>query len=91
MGSLVSLVMTDIVGSTRRWSAAEGAMAADLETHDRLVAEVVTAAGGRVFKHTGDGMIAVFDDPVAMVETMDSASVRAPTTASARRRARRRS
>ena len=67
MGSLVSLVMTDIVGSTSRWSAAEGAMAADLETHDRLVAEVVAVAGGRVFKHTGDGMIAVFDDPVAAV------------------------
>jgi predicted ATPase/class 3 adenylate cyclase len=67
MGSLVSLVMTDIVGSTRRWNMAEGAMAADLETHDRLVAEVVAVAGGRVFKHTGDGMIAVFDDPVAAV------------------------
>ena len=67
MASLVSLVMTDIVGSTRRWSAAEGAMAADLETHDRLVAEVVAVAGGRVLKHTGNGMIAVFDDPVAAV------------------------
>ena len=65
MGSLVSLVMTDIVGSTRRWNAAEGAMAADLELHDRLIRGVVEGAGGSVFKHTGDGMIAVFDDPVA--------------------------
>jgi predicted ATPase/class 3 adenylate cyclase len=67
MGSLVSLVMSDIVDSTRRWNAAEGAMAADLELHDRLVREVVEGAGGSVFKHTGDGMIAVFDDPVAAV------------------------
>jgi predicted ATPase/class 3 adenylate cyclase len=67
MGSLVSLVMTDIVDSTRRWNSAEGAMAADLEHHDRLLADVVGATGGRVFKHTGDGMIAVFDDPVAAV------------------------
>jgi predicted ATPase/class 3 adenylate cyclase len=67
MGSLVSLVMTDIVDSTRRWNAAEGAMAADLELHDRLIREVVEGAGGSVFKHTGDGMIAVFDDPVAAV------------------------
>jgi predicted ATPase/class 3 adenylate cyclase len=67
MGSLVSLVMTDIVGSTRRWAADEVAMAADLETHDRVVREVVEGAGGSVFKHTGDGMIAVFDDPVAAV------------------------
>ncbi|MEI6403571.1 MAG: adenylate/guanylate cyclase domain-containing protein [Actinomycetota bacterium] len=67
MAALVSLVMTDIVGSTRRWNMAEGAMAADMETHDRLIVEVVAAAGGRVFKHTGDGMIAVFDDPAAAV------------------------
>ncbi len=67
MGSLVSLVMSDIVGSTRRWAADDTAMAADLELHDRLVADVVATAGGRVFKHTGDGMIAVFDDPVAAV------------------------
>jgi predicted ATPase/class 3 adenylate cyclase len=67
MGSLVSLVMTDIVDSTRRWNAAEGAMAADLELHDRLIRDVVEGAGGSVFKHTGDGMIAVFDDPVAAV------------------------
>ncbi len=67
MGSLVSLVMSDIVDSTRRWNADEAAMAADLEAHDRLVRGVVEAAAGTVFKHTGDGMIAVFDDPVAAV------------------------
>jgi len=67
VGSLVSLVMSDIVDSTRRWAADESAMAADLEVHDRLIRDVVEDAGGSVFKHTGDGMIAVFDDPVAAV------------------------
>ena len=37
-------------------------MRAALETHDRLVHGAIEAAGGRVFKHTGDGMIAVFND-----------------------------
>jgi len=67
MAELVSLVMTDIVDSTRRWAADEVAMAADLEVHDRVLREVVDAAGGSVFKHTGDGMIAVFADPAAAV------------------------
>lgn len=42
-------------------------MAADLELHDRVLSECVVGAGGSVVKHTGDGMIAVFDDPVAAV------------------------
>jgi predicted ATPase/class 3 adenylate cyclase len=67
MASLVSLLMTDIVGSTRRWAADDAVMAADLELHDRLLRDVVAAAGGSVVKHTGDGMLAVFDDPVAAV------------------------
>ena len=67
MASLVSLLMTDIVGSTRRWAVDDAAMSADLETHDRLLREVVAGAGGSVVKHTGDGMLATFDDPAAAV------------------------
>jgi len=65
MGSLVTLVMSDIVGSTRRWAADEVAMAADLEQHDRILGDAVGEAGGTLVKHTGDGMLAVFDDPVS--------------------------
>ena len=43
-------------------------MAADLELHDRLIRQAVETSGGTVFKHTGDGMIAMFDDPVAAVD-----------------------
>jgi class 3 adenylate cyclase len=65
VGRLVTLLMTDIVDSTRSWVLHEQAMSVDLAQHDRVVQEVVEAAGGSVFKHTGDGALAVFDDPAA--------------------------
>ena len=46
MTSLCALRMTDIVDPTRLWAAYEGAMAADLEAHDRLLRAAVTQAGG---------------------------------------------
>lgn len=55
-------VMTDVVGSTALWEAHGDSMRAALEVHDGLVHGAIQSAGGRVFKHTGDGMIAVFDD-----------------------------
>ena len=67
MLSVVTLLVTDIVESTRLWVRHEREMAADLVVHDDAVAKVVDLYGGRVFKHTGDGAIAVFDDPVAAV------------------------
>ena len=62
---LRSLLVTDIVGSTRLWAEHESAMAADLVAHDGLVSAAVVAAGGRVFKHTGDGVMATFDGAAA--------------------------
>lgn len=59
--------MTDVVGSTVLWEVHGAAMRASLEQHDRIVDEALTDSGGRVFKHTGDGMIAVFDDADAAV------------------------
>lgn len=60
-------VMTDVVGSTALWEAHGDAMQASLNIHDDLVHGAIRSAGGRVFKHTGDGMIAVFDDADAAV------------------------
>jgi predicted ATPase/class 3 adenylate cyclase len=65
MGAPVSLVMTDIVASTRLWAQFEPEMADDLTAHDRAVREIVARRGGSVFKHTGDGAIAAFADPSA--------------------------
>jgi predicted ATPase/class 3 adenylate cyclase len=55
-------VMSDVVGSTALWETHGEAMRTALETHDRLLHGAIESAGGNVFKHTGDGMIAVFDD-----------------------------
>ena len=60
-------VMTDVVGSTALWEDHVAAMGESLEQHDRIVGEALADSGGRVFKHTGDGMIAVFDDADAAV------------------------
>ena len=53
----------DVVGSTALWERNERAMPAVLARHDEIVHGAVGDAGGKIFKHTGDGMIAVFDDP----------------------------
>jgi class 3 adenylate cyclase len=58
------VVVTDIVDSTRLWAWYEREMAADLVVHDDAVAKMIDLYGGRVFKRTGDGAMAVFDDPV---------------------------
>jgi predicted ATPase/class 3 adenylate cyclase len=68
VGAPVSLVMTDIVDSTRLWALHALEMVVDLEAHDRTVGEVVASFGGSVFKHTGDGALAVFEDPAAAVQ-----------------------
>jgi predicted ATPase len=54
--------MSDVVGSTALWETHGDAMRTALEIHDRLLHGAIESAGGNVFKHTGDGMIAVFDD-----------------------------
>ena len=53
-------VMTDVVGSTSLWETHGDAMAEALAAHDDVVHAAMSASGGRVFKHTGDGMIAAF-------------------------------
>ena len=42
-------------------------MAVDLPVHDEVVVGAVAAAGGRVFKHTGDGVMATFESAAASV------------------------
>lgn len=69
----VVFVMTDVVGSTALWESHGDAMRSALELHDSLVHGAMQSAGGRVFKHTGDGMVAAFDDADAAV----AASLRA--------------
>ena len=47
-------------GFNRALAARPGSMAEALAAHDELIRSAVTRHGGVVFKHTGDGMCAVF-------------------------------
>jgi predicted ATPase len=64
----VTFLFTDIVGSTRLWEADGDAMSVALAAHDAVLAEVVVSRGGWVFKHTGDGVCAVFGSARAAVD-----------------------
>ena len=55
-----TFLFTDIEGSTRRWQAEPEAMRTLLAAHDETLQGAVKAHSGRVFKHTGDGICAVF-------------------------------
>ena len=65
---VVTFLFTDIEGSTRRWEADPEVMRAALADHDDVVRTAIEAQGGRVFKHTGDGVCAVFTSPRAAVD-----------------------
>src|SRR5215468_3179679 len=55
-----TFLFTDVEGSTRTWERDPDAMEGWLANHDRILIETITTCGGHVFKHTGDGLCAVF-------------------------------
>lgn len=59
----VTLLFTDIAGSTRHWEEQRQAMADALARHDDLMRAAVAANGGHVFKAVGDAFCAVFWRP----------------------------
>jgi len=56
-----TFLFTDIEGSTRLWEEHDQAMESVLSLHDQVVHDAVERVGGRIFKHTGDGMAVSFD------------------------------
>ena len=56
----MTFLITDVEGSTRRWADDPDAMSEAMARHDALLRVVVAEHGGEVFKHTGDGICAVF-------------------------------
>ena len=63
-----SVMFTDIVGSTEMAHRLGDDIAFELvSTHDAIVRAAVTEFDGRVVKHTGDGIMAVFVSPVHAV------------------------
>ncbi len=59
---IVTLLFTDIEGSTEKWEQEPERMADALARHDVLLRTAVEAHSGRVIKTTGDGIYAAFDD-----------------------------
>ena len=62
--AVTTFVFTDIEGSTRLWEEQPERMRAALACHDALARKIVCAHRGSVVKTTGDGVHAVFDDPL---------------------------
>ncbi len=56
----VTLLFTDIEGSTRLWETQDRAMSVALARHDQLLRHAILARGGHVFKTVGDAFCAVF-------------------------------
>jgi len=56
----VTLLFTDVEGSTRLWDAERDAMAEALRRHDEIMREAIEQAGGYVFKTVGDAFCAAF-------------------------------
>jgi predicted ATPase/class 3 adenylate cyclase len=77
----VTFLFTDIEGSTRLWEQEPDRMSLALARHDALVRAAVESNRGMVVKMVGDGVHAVFDDPLdalnatlAMQEALGDAS-----------------
>jgi class 3 adenylate cyclase len=56
----VTLLFTDVEGSTRLWDTERDAMAAALRRHDEILRGAIEQAGGYVFKTVGDSFCAAF-------------------------------
>ncbi len=65
---IVTLLFTDIEGSTEKWEKEPERMADALARHDMLLRAAVEAHRGRVIKTTGDGIYAAFADAANGIE-----------------------
>jgi predicted ATPase len=65
---VVTFLLTDVEGSTRRWEADAQAMRAALAAHDAVLRAAIESHGGWLFKHTGDGVCAAFASPKSAVD-----------------------
>ena len=73
---MVTFLFTDIEGSTRRWEADADAMRSALAVHDEHTrATPSNRHAGWLFKHTGDGVCAVFASPRSAVDAAVAAQL----------------
>ncbi len=78
---IVTLLFTDIEGSSRLWEATPGSMRLALPEHNRLLKDVIGSCGGDVFKTVGDGFYAVFDHAPSAVNAAHLVQERIQATA----------
>lgn len=57
---MLVFLFTDIEGSSRLWEVHTDQMGEAIARHDAILQEQVVGCGGRITKHTGDGITAVF-------------------------------
>jgi WD40 repeat protein/class 3 adenylate cyclase len=64
---MLVFLFTDIEGSTQLWEEHTDEMGAVIARHDEILREQVEGHGGRITKHTGDGITAAFEagEPLA--------------------------
>ena len=56
----ITLLFTDVEGSTRLWEAEPDLMAQALRRHDEILRDAIGQVGGYVFKTVGDAFCAAF-------------------------------
>ncbi len=66
--AVVTVLLTDIEGSSRLWEGNRESMARALAQHDALARAAIVSHRGSLVKSTGDGVLAVFADPVDALE-----------------------
>ena len=64
----VTLLFTDIEGSSQLWEDEPERMRPALARHDALVRAAIASNGGTVVKMTGDGVYAAFRDPIGALD-----------------------
>jgi predicted ATPase/class 3 adenylate cyclase len=69
----VTLLFSDIEGSTRLWEDEPASMAVALRRHDDLLRSAVEEAGGYVFKMVGDALCAAFAMATSAIEAAERA------------------
>lgn len=68
--TLVTVMMTDIVGSTARAVAlGDGRWREVVESHDRIARAAIATFGGRYVKSLGDGLLATFENPSCAIRS----------------------
>lgn len=64
---LLTILFSDIEGSTPLWEADPAGMASALENHNNILGTAIENNHGKIFKTVGDELCVVFDDPANAV------------------------